>query len=206
MGVLPHQLSRDLRDRLGLERAVETGTYRGASARILASIFPEVLTIELDPELHRRAARRLAAVPGITAVEGNSRDRLAPLVDAKRPTLYWLDGHWSGGATAGHDEECPVLDELHALANGHQDDCVLIDDARLFLAPPPPPHKPEQWPSYDELVDGIYAGHAAHHVEVVHDVVVAVPQRAADLVERFRRSQPATPGLLSRILTLLPPR
>ena len=203
MGVLPHELARDLRDRLGLERAIETGTYRGRSARILASVYPEVLTIELDPELHRRAARRLAALPAVTAVAGSSRERLAPLIQPGRPTLYWLDGHWSGGVTAGRDDECPLLDELRALANGHPDDCVLIDDARLFLAPPPAPHKAEQWPSYDDVVDGIRAGHPAHHVEVIHDIVVAVPERAVDLVERFRRSKPPSLGLFSQVLARL---
>jgi len=203
MGVLPHQLARDLRDRLGLVRAIETGTYKGGSARILASIFPEVVTIELDPALHRRAVDGLAGIPAITAVQGSSRDRLAPLVDPARPTLYWLDGHWSGGATAGEDDECPVLDELRAVATGHPDDCILIDDARLFLEPPPPPHKPEQWPSLDEIEAAIRTARPDHHVAVLHDIVVAVPQRAEDLADGFGQEQPASSRLIGRIVAQL---
>jgi hypothetical protein len=203
MGVLPHQLARDLRDRLGLVRAIETGTYKGGSARTLASIFPDVVTIELDHALHARAVERLAGIPAITAVQGSSRDRLAPLVDGDRPTLYWLDGHWSGGVTAGEDDECPVLDELEAVAAGHPDDCVLIDDARLFVAPPPPPHKPEQWPSLDEIEAAIRRARPEHHVVVVHDIVVAVPERAQDLAEGFGREQPPRSGLIRRIVARL---
>lgn len=203
MGVLPHRLARDLRDRVGLVRAIETGTYKGGSARVLASVFPEVLTIELDPELHARALERLAAVPAITAVQGSSRDRLAPLVDPSRPTLYWLDGHWSGGVTAGEEDECPVLDELRAVAEGHPDDCILIDDARLFLEPPPPPHKAEQWPTFDEIAAAIRAARPEHRIEVVHDIVVAVPESAGDLVDRFRQARPERVSLIRRALSRL---
>lgn len=201
MGVLPHQLARDLRDRLGLVRAIETGTYKGGSARILGSIFPEVVTIELDPALHTRAVKRLAGIPAITAVQGSSRDRLAPLVNRSRPTLYWLDGHWSGGGTAGEEDECPVLDELRAVAEGHPDDCVLIDDARLFLEPPPPPHKAEHWPTFDEIAAAIRSARPEHRVEVLHDIVVAVPPSAGDLVERFGRRRLERASLIRRALS-----
>jgi hypothetical protein len=201
MGVLPQQLASDLRDRLGLMRAIETGTYKGGSARILASIFPEVVTIELDPALHRRSVDRLAGIPAITAVQGSSRDRLAPLVDPARPTLYWLDGHWSGGATAGEDDECPVLDELRAVADGHPNDCILIDDARLFLEPPPPPHKSEQWPSFDDIAGAIRSARPEHRVAVLHDIVVAVPASAGDLVERFGQTPPERTSLIRRLLS-----
>lgn len=203
MGVLPQELARDLRDRLGLERAIETGTYRGAGALILASVFPEVVTIELDEELHRRAAERLSRHPGITAVQGSSRVQLGPLVDPRRPTLYWLDGHWSGGITAGAEDECPVLDELAAIAAGHPDDCILIDDARLFVEPPPPPHDPAQWPSLEEIQAAIRTARPDHHLAVLHDVVVAVPRRACDLADRFGRQRPPGNGLMRRVVARL---
>ena len=200
MGVLPHRLVRELRDRVGLTRAIETRTYKGDSARALAWIFDEVITIELEPDLHRRAADRLAEITAVTAVLGSSRDQLAPLVDRTRPTFYWLDGHWSGGVTAGEDDECPVLDEVGALSQGHPDDCILIDDARLFLEPPPPPHKSEQWPTFDEIAAAIHSARPEHRVEVVHDIVVAVPPSAGDLVERFGRRRPPRGPLIRRLL------
>lgn len=52
--------------------------------------------------------------------------------------VFWLDGHWSGGFTAGEADECPLLGELNSLcARTH--DIVLIDDARFLNAAPSTP-------------------------------------------------------------------
>ena len=153
MGVLPEQLAASLRDRLSLVRAIETGTYRGRGTRLLGSLFAEVITIEVAPALAQAAKMSLTNIAGVTVQEGSSRYILPNLIDPSKPTLYWLDGHWSGGVTGGAEDECPVLAELSAIAGGHPDDCILIDDARLFLAPPPPPHRPEDWPRYREIED-----------------------------------------------------
>lgn len=190
MLVVPQALARMLRDRLDLVRAIETGTYLGRGTRLLAEVFPEVVTIEVAPALARAAASRLASVAGVEVVEGSSRDVLPDLIDTSCPTLYWFDGHWSGGATGGAADQCPVLAELAAAAGGHPDDCILVDDARLFLAPPPPPHDVSQWPTYREIEDAIRAARPAHRVLVAHDVIVAVPERAFDLAAAFAAAPP----------------
>ena len=115
-------------------------------------------------------------IAGVTVQEGSSRYILPNLIDPSKPTLYWLDGHWSGGVTGGAEDECPVLAELSAIAGGHPDDCILIDDARMFLAPPPPPHRPEDWPRYREIEDAIAKARPEHTVIEAHDIVVAVPR------------------------------
>ena len=199
MGVLPHRLARDLRNRLGLTRAIETGTDKGESARVLAWIFDEVVTIELDPARHRRAADRLAEITAVRAIQGRSREQLATLVDRDRPTLYWLDGHWSAGVAAGVDGECAVLDEVRAVGEGHPNDCILIDDARLFREPPRP-HKSEHWPTFDEIAAAILSARPEHRVEVLHDIVVAVPPSAGEVVERFGRRRPPRAPLIRRVL------
>jgi hypothetical protein len=190
LGVLPQKLAEDLRDRLGLARAIETGTYRGRGTRLLASVYPRVVTIEVAPQLAREAQEALADVSGVEVRAGSSRDVLPELIDAATPTLYWLDGHWSGGQTGGADDECPVLAELSAIALGHPDDCILIDDARLFLAPPPAPHRAEQWPTYREVEDAVHAARSGHVVIVAHDIVVAVPPTAAELAAAFAHGRP----------------
>jgi hypothetical protein len=50
------------------------------------------------------------------------------------PTLFWLDGHYSGGDTAQGDLNCPVWGELEAIfaPEMKQPFVVLIDDARCF--------------------------------------------------------------------------
>src|SRR5215470_15285010 len=109
MLVMPQQLARDLRDRLGLVRAIETGTYRGRGTRLLADVFPRVTTIEVAPQLARAAAASLASLAHVDVVGGSSADVLPGLIDPVQPTLYWLDGHWSGGETGGAGDECPVI-------------------------------------------------------------------------------------------------
>src|SRR5690349_3797999 len=112
MGSVDLRFAADLRDRLGLRRAVETGTYKGRTARALAQVFPAVVTIELSRELHERAVRRLGDLPGVTPLQGHSAERLGELPPADGGSLYFLDGHWSGGVTAGQEDDCPLLAEL----------------------------------------------------------------------------------------------
>jgi hypothetical protein len=218
MGGVPTELAAELRKTLDLERAIETGTYLGGSARLLADIFDSVTTVELSRELHQGALERLADVPAVRCLQGDSRELLGELVDPSIPTLYWLDGHWSGGPTAGAGNECPVLAEVEHIGNGHPDDCLLIDDARLFVASPPPPHDPAQWPSLAELFDAIRASRQDVHVTVVADTVIAVPVRAKAVVDSYahavlspelaagEREEENGPGLIGRARRLLSTR
>src|SRR4051812_42386278 len=129
MGSVDLQLAADLSRQANIRRAVETGTYRGKTARKLAGIFPSVITIELDQELHRAAVEKLADLPGVQARQGHSADVLKDVAaDAGAPTFYFLDGHFSGGVTSGDEDECPLLRELEAIGPGHPDDFLLIDD------------------------------------------------------------------------------
>jgi hypothetical protein len=185
MGGVPDLLGLALRDELGLTRAVETGTYRGGGTRRLADLFQVVVTVELSPELHASASAALADLPQVTTLCGDSADLLPGLADAAVPTLWFLDGHWSGGPTAGEEAECPVLEEIAALREGHEDDCVLIDDARLFAAPPPPPHDPEQWPTLLQVFDALRDARDGQHITLLDDLVIAVPWRAKPVVDRF---------------------
>jgi hypothetical protein len=170
---LPEDLAADLGAKHGIRRAVETGTWRGEGALVLARHFDRVETIELSLRLALRAKLRFALRRGITVLHGDSAKLLAP---ATEPTLYWLDGHWSGPGTAGADAECPLLDELRSTSPGHRADCYLIDDARLFLNPPPPPHDADQWPSFDEIRTTVRGLRPNHDVTVVGDVIVVEPQ------------------------------
>jgi hypothetical protein len=198
MGHVPRELVAELQRDLQLIRAIETGTYRGHSAKLLAGLFDSVVTIELSEELHRRYSPGLIADHGITALQGDSRTLLRGLVEPDVPTLYFLDGHWSGGVTAGEDAECPVLEELDAIAAGNEADCILIDDARLFAAPPPPPHDREQWPTLVEVFDALRRARPEHHVTMLVDLVIAVPPQARRTVDTFGQTHPMVePGPLA---------
>ena len=196
MGTVDLALARRLREQLDLERAIETGTYLGGTARRLGTIFPRVVTIERSAELHAQAAAALQDLPIVEVVHGHSADRLLELADPELPTLYFLDGHWSAGMTAGADDECPVLREVAAIGSGNPNDCLVIDDARLFAAPPPPPHDPEAWPTLVEVLDAIRAARPDHHITVLDDQILAVPRAGKAVVDAHGQSLlPAAPPL-----------
>jgi hypothetical protein len=200
-------LAAELQRSLGLSRAVETGTYLGDGARRLAEIFAKVVTIELSDELYEKARSSLGDQPAIEPLHGDSRELLAGLVDPAVATLFFLDGHWSGGFTAGEESECPVLDELAVLRGGNAHDCLFIDDARLFTAAPPPPHDPSHWPTLSEVFDAVRAVWPEHHVTMLADQVIAVPAAARPLVDRFGqglvRTEAQPGGPVARLLARL---
>lgn len=185
VGTVPPQLVTDLRFELGIRRAVETGTFHGNGAASLAVVFPDVTTIELSPHLHEAAVRRFAETPGVQVVFGESGGELRRHVCPDIPTLYFLDAHYSGGETAGEEIDCPIMDELDALEFGNPGDCVVIDDARLFSEPPPPPRDASKWPALPELLRRIAQVYPDHYMAVVDDQIVAVPARARRIVEAW---------------------
>jgi hypothetical protein len=145
----------------------------GDGTRVLARHFDRVETIELSLKLALHAKRMFALQPRVRVRYGNSAKLLR---ESREPTLYWLDGHWSGGTTAGAGDECPVLDEIRATSSGNPGDCYLVDDARLFINPPPPPHDPRQWPALGEIRELLARLRPGHSVEVVGDVIVVEPR------------------------------
>jgi hypothetical protein len=185
VGTIDLRLAADLRDRLDLRRAVETGTFRGITARSLASLFDSVITIELSALLHERATVALHDLPQVQTVQGHSAEALKAIAGAGIPTLYFLDGHWSGGATEGVEEECPVLAEIAAIGAGHTEDCLVIDDARLFTSAPPPPHDPAQWPAIVDVFDAIRSQRPHHVVTVLADQVIAAPPWARPAIDSY---------------------
>jgi hypothetical protein len=114
---------------------VETGTYVGDTLAALRGSFAHLHSIELSRELHEAALARFKGDPKITLWHGDSGDVLPSLLALlDTPTLFWLDGHYSGGTTARGVEDTPIMRELrhisrHPLSRQHH---LIIDDARLF--------------------------------------------------------------------------
>jgi hypothetical protein len=189
---VPIALARDIKNRMSITRAVETGTYRGGSARALAEVFDQVVSIELSQELHEQARAGLSDVINVELLSGDSRELLRTLVTPNQPTFYWLDGHWSGGETAGIGSECPLLDELAAIADGHESDSIVIDDARFFTASPPPPHDPAQWPTLVQVIDALRQFGQSRFITLINDFVIAVPDDARSIIDEWARSETST--------------
>lgn len=117
----------------GVSVFVETGTYLGKTAQLLASVCDRVITIEIDDVLYDRAVDLFEDEPQVTVLHGNSADVLPQVLrELEDRALFWLDGHFSGGITGG-PKEPPIVSELRAVINHPvKNHIVVIDDARLF--------------------------------------------------------------------------
>lgn len=164
-------LQREMR----LEEFVETGTYRGDTTAWAAEHFLRVTTVELSPEFHAAAVARFQGNAAVRTLHGSSAAMLRDVVPTLAgPALFWLDAHWSGLDTAGREAECPLLAEIAAIDRAPFEHAVLVDDARLFLAPPPRPHRAEDWPDLAATVAAL-AGGGRRYVACFQDVLIAVP-------------------------------
>ena len=163
---------------------VETGTFTGVSCFWAATLFDAVFTVEIDPEISKATASRPDCPKNIRFFVGNSRNVLPSIVtQLKGRSIFWLDGHWCDVSELGKDEECPVLDELKAAAAA-KDPLILIDDARAFLGPLPPPHQKSHWPRIDEIFSLSKVLLPKHLVTVFDDVIFVIPP---DLIECFEK-------------------
>lgn len=189
MGI-PQELTLTLRTVFNIDVFVETGTFLGGTSSWAAKYFPRVVTVEAAPHLHAEAKKRHASLGNIDFKLGDSRQAMAEVVPKlTSPGLFWLDGHWSCGETAGEGDECPLMDELAVLAQSPLQHFVLIDDARLFAAPPPAPLDIAQWPTLDVVMDGLRAGGKRPYIVLCEDVIVAVPERAKPIVAAYCRRE-----------------
>ncbi len=163
--------------------AIETGTFRGDSAATLRQTFGNCITIERDHLLAQQAADRFADDPNIVVRCGSSRDVLPEIcADLAEPAIFWLDGHWSGAATAGSDDPCPVLAEIEAIGSSRQpaSHIIAVDDARLFGFGHDLDPMMESYPRMVDLLTRIEG--LGLRTFILDDVVMGVPP---DLVLSF---------------------
>ena len=174
--------------RLDLAVFIETGTYEGDSVAAVRPSFRELHTCELSPELHAAATRRFTDDPAVHCHLGSSPDRLRALaaIHASHPVMYWLDAHWCSAAhTAGQESQCPLLEELEAIAPLHPKSIVWIDDARYFMAPPPAPLEAQGWPSFQQVLERLQSLSSNHHLVFANDTILFHPAAIAGEVAAY---------------------
>lgn len=190
----PPELTLFLQKEGGLADFVETGTFRGDTAAWAAGYYEKVTTIELSPYYHAAALRRFAGGSNVRALRGESSKVLEEIVPAlSGPALFWLDAHWSGLDTAGQESECPLLKELEVINRSPGSHVIMVDDARLFCAPPPRPHRADHWPNLAVAVASLQDG-ARRHVVLFRDVFVAVPRQLKDPLVGWLQDHPTDSG------------
>jgi hypothetical protein len=174
----PHEVKeaalRKYADEFGLRTLVETGTYNGDMVQAMKPWFDRVFTIELSSDYAARARKRFASSANVTVLEGSSDAVLETLVTKlHQPVLFWLDAHYSGGATARGVLDTPVIQELELIFKpGSPRHVVLIDDARCFGVD-------DGYPPLDALREFVRERAANYSVAVADDAIHIVPNTAA---------------------------
>jgi hypothetical protein len=206
---MPREIVLKFREKGGIRNFVETGTFQGGTTFWAANHFDEVFTIEIDPAISKVTASRPDRPENIQFLIGNSKDVLPKVAEKLQGrSLFWLDGHWCNVTELGKDTECPLMDELKALEK-LKDAVILIDDARAFLGPLPPPHDNTLWPRIDEIFLLLKKQFPDNLVTIADDVIYCLPPDLIsvydeDWISNYNKRfvpPPAAPGLVKKILT-----
>lgn len=188
---VPEDLALSLKQALNTNVFIETGTYKGNTALWAGRNFLKVYTIEFDSQRYEKTRAKIVNMidtSNINLLQGNSKDVLSDVLSKiNEPVIFWLDAHglYAGNMTA--NDEIPVIEELNAIREWyertHQPCVILIDDARLFTAPPPidKGYHPEYWPNQYEL-DATFV---YFEMAIVHDVVVLYHSDVRDIVNQW---------------------
>lgn len=164
---------------------VETGTYLGETTLWASDLFSRVYTVEIQEKFQSEAKLNCAGHDNIKFFLGRTEERIPDILkELNGPAIFWLDAHAGGGWYADKDD-CPLLDELRQIAvRGVADDFVIIDDARGFLAPPPPPFDADVWPPIHAVLDAIDPTRN-RYIVVISDMIICAPTRLREKVVAF---------------------
>ena len=201
---MPREIVLKFAAKGGIVNFVETGTYKGNTSYWAAAHFEHVFTIEIDPEISRTTASRPDCPKNIRFLVGNSKDVLPEIVgQIQGRSIFWLDGHWCNVTEMGKDMECPLMEELISLRS-IPDAVILIDDARAFLGPLPPPHDNKQWPRIDDIVLLLKKQFPQNLVTIADDVIYCLPPDMIgifdeDWIRKFQRRFESRQGYLQKL-------
>lgn len=153
-----------------LRRFVETGTHLGDTLACIAQD-PNIqcTSIELAEAYFSKAQARFSSNDNVQVLHGDSGVLLPALVkELDEPSMFWLDGHWSGGETGRADQDTPISTELDAvLESPVKDHVILIDDARCLDGT-------NGYPHLDELLRTVRE-QSSYACEVSADIIRLTP-------------------------------
>ena len=185
---LEPKLIEHLKQVLPLSIFVETGTFEGETVNKVISLFEEVYTIELSEEYYLKASERFREQNSVKVYHDSSERLLQTLCPSliDKSVVYWLDAHWCvANSTSGYHSQCPLLQELDAIQAVNAQSVILIDDARLFLCPPPRPHEISHWPDFNTVVKKLFSLSSIHEIMVINDVIIYYPASISSVLKTY---------------------
>jgi hypothetical protein len=130
--LLKQKVVRAYGEKFRLKTLVETGTYYGEMVAAMKGRFERIYSIEFEPTLAERAARKFARYPHIRIFRGDSRvvmPEVLALLTA--PALFWLDaGYYGWGGKRGDRQRLSA--EMETILSHPYPHVVLLDDARCL--------------------------------------------------------------------------
>jgi hypothetical protein len=180
----PEYLIEKIANVFNVDTFVETGTYKGDTAVWASRHFQQVYTIENYRPTFDQTTANHGHLRNVQFLYGHSASALPVVLQKFRGDgVFWLDAHWMGEGSYGEGDECPVLNEIRLLNESRDTHFIFIDDARLFLSPPPLPHVLAQWPTIGELIAEL--DKKGRYTIIDDDVLISVPIAATELVGRL---------------------
>jgi len=181
----PEKFVIDLKNKFNINYFIETGTFKGATSVWASKHFEKVFTIEASLDLYNECKTNFGNISNIEFILGDSKRKLDDVLRRlNQPAILWLDAHYSGDITYGFGDECPLLNEIEIINNSNTENFILIDDARIFLAPPPPPHDKSQWPDIQTVLDLLNQGGRRYSI-IFDDIILSVPIYAKEFVSDY---------------------
>lgn len=169
---VPKELILKLKEDLGFEVFIETGTYMGETSIWASNFFSKVVTIEASKEIFERL--NLKKYENIKSVFGDSKHVLNDIITSA--SIFYLDAHNSGGET---HNSYPLLEELDAINKSKFEHVIIVDDARFCMS---------QYNSecYGEITDICSKlGFNNRYVIIFEDMLIAVPRVCKNIIDDY---------------------
>lgn len=169
--IIKEKVLKKYAKKFNLKTLVETGTYYGDMINALKGDFEKIYTIELDEFLFKTAKKRFVAFNHIEVIHGDSGEKIKEIIQKiNQPTLFWLDGHASGGETAKGEKDTPIYEELDVIFKSKDlDHVIVIDDARCF-------GNDSGYPTLDELKEFVFNKKRNLEITVEFDSIRIIPK------------------------------